>query len=339
MSDRSLRGASRLFSLLGGAALCAGVLLGGAASAGAEALPDAVAPLDATAAAQAAAPLDATAPDAGADAAPVAAAALATTTVVEVPARVDFGQTVVVHVDANGQPADGLVRLLIDGTTFGDGFALSIGQADIVLGATTPDGIDPFPLSPATLTVQADFVPADPAALAPSSGSAAFTVTPSPTLVFVQTYPQTVTVGQPVRLSASLAHSTLIDPTGTVSWFADGQLIATAPVSELYAHASFTPTAPGTPTITASYSGDLNYARAVTETGAVLTVTPAAATPAPTPAPGDTASPASTTGGGATLAETGLDSSSAGLWGAAAAGALALGGLALLTRRRLLRRF
>jgi hypothetical protein len=162
--------------------------------------------------------------------------------------------------------------------------------------------------------------------------------------VFVQIYPQTVTAGQPVRLSASLAHHTLIDPTGTVSCFAEGQLIATAPVSELYAHASFTPTAPGTPTITASYSGDLNYAGAVTETGAVLTVTPAAATsaptPAPAPAPGDTASAAaSTTGGGATLAETGLDSSSTALWASAAAATLALGGLALLTRRRLLRRF
>lgn len=349
MSDRSLRGATRLISLLGGAALCAGVLLGGAASAGAEVLPDAVTPVEAAAPAQAAAPLEATAPDAGADAAPVAAAALATTTAVRVPTQVDFGQTVVVHVavtDANGQPADGLVRLLIDGTTFGDGFAVTDGQTDVVPGGKTTDGTDPFLFSARTWTIQADFVPADPAALAPSTGSATFDVTAGPTRVFVQIDPLTVPVGQPVSLSAGLTYSAPVDPTGTVSFFADGQLVATAAVSELVAHATFNPSSEGSLTITASYSGDLNYAGAVTETGAVLTVTPAAAAPAPTPAPapapapGDTASAAaSTTGGGATLAETGLDSSSTALWASVAAATLALGGLALLTRRRLQRRF
>ncbi|MFB2599721.1 Ig-like domain-containing protein [Herbiconiux sp. P17] len=244
-----------------------------------------------------------------------------TTTTIVTTTALTFGDPVSMTVSveqAGGTPAQGTIQLLVGGNGFGSGYPLVGGSVTITLESTGSEGSKPVLLSPGTWAIEADFVPDDAALQEPSSASVDIDVAQGPTEVNFTVSPVSAAFGQEIYLSANVSHFTLVDPTGTFSFYQDGVLVGTAALHDFgYASLRFTPAASGSSTITAVYSGDVSFAGS-SSAGTVLTVAdpPAVTTPADT---GSAPDP------GARLADTGTDALSM----LAGAGALTLlGGLA-----------
>ncbi len=92
--------------------------------------------------------------------------------------------------------------------------------------------------------------------LSPASGS--LTIVPAPTLV-VEQVPVQGYAGMPMVLNATVTPSTGGAPTGTVSFIANGTVVATGNVIGGAATATWLSPASGTPPVVATYSGDGNF--------------------------------------------------------------------------------
>ena len=159
--------------------------------------------------------------------------------------------------------------------------------------AVTPQGFFTLPVGP--YSIGANYS-GDNSFNASSSAALAFTITQAATSSVVTANNTSVGSGSSVTLTANVATGTASTPSfgaapgGTVSFYANGTLVGTAqPVTGTAGAASlltgpFTPSSAtaslvttalptGTDTITATYSGDANYA-ASTSPGITLTVSP-----------------------------------------------------------------
>ncbi|MDQ1416677.1 MAG: large repetitive protein [Acidimicrobiaceae bacterium] len=113
-----------------------------------------------------------------------------------------------------------------------------------------------------------------------ASASAPLTVTRAPTTTTVTAAPTNPSLGSPVTFTATVVPSgpnnSGVNPTGTVSFFLDGQAtpVAVVPLSGS-GTASFTTSGlgAGAHTVTAGYSGDTNFLPSSSTTQAMVTVT------------------------------------------------------------------
>jgi hypothetical protein len=100
-------------------------------------------------------------------------------------------------------------------------------------------------------------------------------LTTVPAVTFAPTLPL---AGQPVTLRATVPMTGTMEPTGTVTFYYNGNLIGTGTLNASGAATLTTSALPvGTGTITAAYSGDVNYAAASTSVPVSITVTAAPA--------------------------------------------------------------
>lgn len=242
-----------------------------------------------------------------------------TTTTVTTPTAINTVDDVVLQVavvDANEMPGAGVVRVLAGTLPIGGDYPLVDGAVEITVGG---EG-SPLHFAPGVWEFSAEFVPADPVLQAPST-SIPVSVTVAPAASSVELFaPEVVTAGSSTTLTALV--STVIPDAavyGVVSFYANGALVGTADVVNDLASVSWTPAEAGAVSLYAVYSGDRTFALA-TSAQLAVTVAPAAAVPAMTPA-------------APRLADTGTPALPLAATGALALLALGLG-LGLAARRR-----
>lgn len=97
---------------------------------------------------------------------------------------------------------------------------------------------------------------------------------PTPTLTLLTIDPTTITIGQTATITA---HVTGATPTGSIDFSNGSDPIGTVTLTAGEAMLTYTPTVPGTHTITASYPGDSNNGPSQSTTAALVV------NPAPTP--------------------------------------------------------
>ena len=190
--------------------------------------------------------------------------AASTTSVSATPSSVTVGDPVTMVATVVGHAPTGAVEFF-DGAT-------SIGSATLAGGVAT--------LSYSAFTVGAHSITAsysgDGDNLASASAAAILTATKATTLITLSTTPANATVGSPVTMTAAVTGAT---PTGSVEFFDGGNSLGTAPLIDGFAAFSITPTAAGTLSLTAVYSGDTG--NDTSATSSATTVTVAAAPPKP----------------------------------------------------------
>lgn len=166
-----------------------------------------------------------------------------------------------------------------------------------------------------------------------TSVAATLTIAKRATTTTISLAPDTVAEGHATELTALVVGGS---PSGTVTFRAGGDILGTASVAQGAASLRRSAFPQGTYAITASYNGDANHTASLSP-AATLTVRAAptrAPTPPPTPTPGAPSDPAPAPA--KVLANTGAGGIDGRL--PMTALAAAAGGLALLVRRRLVRR-
>jgi hypothetical protein len=210
-----------------------------------------------------------------------------TTTTIQLPNGLfESGGTLQVQVSAAGTgfPPSGTATLFSGGVQVGTPVSVNAAETSVQtvlgLGSITPQ----LPLGPNTLTVQYS----GNASYQPSVSAPVIVDVVAPTTTTVSAAPTTIQQGQSVTFTAQV-ESTLAGPaiTGTMQ-FSAGSAFSGPVVISPSGQATFTTTVLplGTPVLTASYSGDTNYAPS---TGFVSVKV----NPAPTPTFTVTANPTS----------------------------------------------
>jgi hypothetical protein len=321
------RPSARLAAAVAASFLALGALTATASAASAETVdPVSTAPAVSTVPALSSAP----------DASPLAAAPVVTTTTIDTPTELTFGEATELHVSvetADGSVADGTVFLTMSGNTFGQGFALVDGAVDIVIGGESNGVITPHVLAAQSWEFVATFQPADAAAFAPSSSSVVVDIAKriSETRVSVDRQPR---VGQQAYLLITVTGAEepsalpgTPKPFGNAILYRDGVPIAEVSLDLAgTAAVPFTPTEEGVSEYGAVFLGGISYSGSVGANVAVRVIA-APAPPAPTPAPA--AAPTSSGDGRAALANTGSDATMP----LGMAALLGLGGVLLLAGR------
>ena len=276
-----------------------------------------------------------------AEEAPAPAAPMATTTILDVPSRLEYGDLLIFEItvtDANGRPASGSVSPTVAGVdTVGPDILLENGHATYVFGGPEGDG----PRDPAnsavldlgTYPLEVAFTPSDPALLAPSGTTAAVAVVPRATRVEIawgDDIRQRTRTDWGYNLAARVIDGLPLDESparyavsGTVDFSVGGVFAGTAEVRDGWAFLPTTWPVAGEYEITAVYSGDSRYLGSTSDPW-TLQVLPAPAA--------DSGVPTGLAGDGTTaLAETGAMDAAPPLLVATAA---VLGGALLVAVRR-----
>lgn len=192
------------------------------------------------------------------------APAASTTSISATPNPSSYGQRVIVtvavdstyHYNSNG----GTVTLFDNGTAF---------TSEAIQGGTAVFWISNFTAGVHSLTANY----AGDSNLGGSSSTAyTQTINQATTTTSVALSSYSTLYGQSVTATASLASSSTLSETGTVSFFDGSTLLGTTPVSGARAQFTTSTWSPGTHSISAQYNGDANFVGSVTTQSQVLTV-------------------------------------------------------------------
>jgi hypothetical protein len=194
-----------------------------------------------------------------------------------------FGQPVTFTATVTGNAPTGILVFRDGATTLCSATASTSGNTATATCTTSNLSVGTHPIT-AAYSGDANNAAAASAVLNQTVNRASTTTTVTP--------PAAITLGQSATITATVAAVApgAGTPTGTVT-ISDGSVSCTAPLSGGNAGCALTPTAAGTQTVTATYSGDTSFA---TSSGraSLLVNAPPTATPRPTPIPPPTSVPA-----------------------------------------------
>ena len=148
----------------------------------------------------------------------------------------------------------------VTGTVNGDTFTETFTTA-----ATITSNVGTYPIVPSVVGMDlSDYMV--------NYTNGTLTVTQASTITSLSVSSTSITAGQSITLTAQVASATTGTPTGIVNFFDGATLLSTVPLSGGGASYSTTSLSSGTHTLTAKYSGDLNFTASGSTSSTTVTV-------------------------------------------------------------------